>query len=137
VPERGTILRQSAVTIRAGRASLECGHAADVPPDGPRRDGSPGPDEEPRSRPDDEPPPVVHPPATAPPLHAGGEPDPGADRPLRRGRAPDRRRNGKAPDPRLGTRAAATGPRMLRDCVRRACVVERKAAASTGTSAPA
>ena len=34
---------------------LECRHAADVPPVGPGRDGSAGPDEEPRPRPDDQP----------------------------------------------------------------------------------
>ena len=43
----------------------------------------------------------LHPPAAGPPLHARGEPAPRADRPLRRGRATDRGRDGEAPHPRL------------------------------------
>src|SRR3954463_3958784 len=72
---------------------------ADVPAVRPRGHGSAGPDEEPGPRPDDEPAPVVHPPAAGPPVHARGEPAPGADRPLCRRRAADRGRDGPAPDP--------------------------------------
>src|SRR5689334_22090003 len=89
--------------------SVEWRHEADVPPVGPGGDGSTRADEEPGSRPHDEPPPVVHPPAAGPSLHARGEPDPRADRHLRRGGAPDRRRDGEAQDPGLiGT--CVTGP---------------------------
>src|SRR5512134_2430697 len=91
---------------RRARA-LEFRHAADVPPVGPGLDGPAGPDEEPRPRPDDEPTAVVHPPAAGPPLHAGGEPAARADRPLRRGRAPDRGRDGEAANPRLNGPLAA------------------------------
>ena len=86
---------------RARRAGEADADAADVPPVGPGRDGPAGPDEEPRPRADDQPAAVVHPPAAGPPLHARGEPAARADRPLRRGGAPDRGRDGEAPHPRL------------------------------------
>jgi hypothetical protein len=58
----------SALPGRPGRPSILAPYAADVPPRRPGVDGSPGPDEEPRSRPDDQPPVELHPPATGAPL---------------------------------------------------------------------
>jgi hypothetical protein len=60
-------------------------YAADVSPRRPGGDGSPGPHEEPRSRPHDESPAELHPAATGASLRPRSEPASGRDRSLRRG----------------------------------------------------